>query len=115
MCLLFNRHKNIFIFLTFSEKVYKKICRIICEMDLVCWLNQFVSKVIFQMRGDNFMEFLKHVTDLSVEEAETVKGGKTCSCSCSCSCSQSNVTADTKSSNKSASAASTFAGGSQPW
>ncbi len=69
----------------------------------------------FQMRGDNFMEFLKHVTDLSVEEAETVKGGKTCSCSCSCSCSQSNVTADTKSSNKSASAASTFAGGSQPW
>ena len=61
------------------------------------------------------MEFLKHVTDLSVEEAETVKGGKTCSCSCSCSCSQSNVTADTKSSNKSASAASTFDGGSQPW
>lgn len=57
------------------------------------------------MRGVNFMEFLKHVTELSVEEAESVKGGKTCSCSCSCSCSQSNVTADTKDSNKSASAA----------
>lgn len=61
------------------------------------------------------MELLKHVTELSVEDANAIKGGKTCSCSCSCSCSQSNVTADTKSSNQSASAASTFAGGSQPW
>ena len=61
------------------------------------------------------MEFLKRVTELSVEEAETIKGGKTCNCSCSCSCSQSNVTATTKDSNKSAPAASTFAGGSQPW
>ncbi|MGE4588939.1 MAG: hypothetical protein AB7E34_05130 [Acidaminococcaceae bacterium] len=61
------------------------------------------------------MEFLKHVTELSVEEAEAIKGGKTCNCSCSCSCSQSNVTATTKDSNKSASAASTFAGCSQPW
>lgn len=61
------------------------------------------------------MEFLKHVNEISVEEAAAVKGGKTCSCSCSCTCSQSNVTADTRDSNKSASAASTFAGGSQPW
>lgn len=69
------------------------------------------------MRGVNFMDFLKHVTEVSVEEAENIKGGagKTCSCSCSCSCSQSNVNATTRDSNKSASAASTFAGGSQPW
>jgi hypothetical protein len=30
-------------------------------------------------------EKLKRVTEISVETAKSIKGGKTCSCSCSCS------------------------------
>ena len=46
------------------------------------------------------MEKLKRITEISVEDANAVKGGKTCSCSCSCSCAQSNTTSATKTSEK---------------
>jgi len=61
------------------------------------------------------METLKRVTEISVETANSIKGGKTCSCSCTCSCGTADTKASTKDSNKDASAASTYAGGSQPW
>lgn len=61
------------------------------------------------------MGSLKRVTEISVDVANSIKGGKDCSCSCSCSCGTTDTKATLKDSNKDASAASTFAGGSQPW
>lgn len=56
------------------------------------------------------MEFLKHVTEISTDAADAIRGGKTCSCSCSCSCAQDNTKADTQSSTKDSSAVNTWMG-----
>lgn len=52
---------------------------------------------------------LKRVTEISVEHANSIKGGKTCNCSCSCSCAQSNTTSATKTSEKDSTVLNTFA------
>lgn len=55
------------------------------------------------------MEKLKRVTEISVESADSIKGGKTCNCSCSCSCVQSNTTSSSKTGEKDSTVLNTFA------
>jgi hypothetical protein len=54
------------------------------------------------------MEKLKRVTEISVETAKSIKGGKTCNCSCSCSCAQSNTTSSTRTGEKDATTLNTY-------
>ena len=55
------------------------------------------------------MGSLKRVTELSTDQANAVKGGKTCNCSCSCGCAQSNTSAASKTSEKDTAVLNTFA------
>ncbi|MHC1745954.1 MAG: hypothetical protein AB9895_02375 [Negativicutes bacterium] len=56
------------------------------------------------------MDKLKRVTEISTENANSIKGGKSCSCSCSCSCAQSNTSSATSTSEKDSTTLNTFVG-----
>ena len=54
------------------------------------------------------MDSIKRVTEINVDQANSVKGGKTCNCSCSCGCAQTNTTSATKTSERDATTLNKF-------
>lgn len=56
------------------------------------------------------MKLLKRITEISVEEANSIRGGKDCNCSCSCSCDSNDLTDSVKDSNRDWNCASVAAG-----